>query len=89
MVSCQPGITPPDGGYTNKDVEAMEMLGKLYKDSDAYALLLWLLQDATLDEIQNRLPKILEGVMQGWGLMRMDGTRRPAVEALKTAFASV
>lgn len=89
MVACQPGIQPPPGGYTEEDVKAIEMLGKLYLNSDIWAFFEWLMEDSTLNELTTRLPDILEGVMQGWGLLNEKGEQRLGVQALKKAFDAI
>lgn len=42
-----------------------------------------------VDYLKTRLAAMMNEVMQGWGLLRMDGSSRPALAALQQAFASV
>jgi len=80
------GVKGPPGGYTTEDLDALATLGPAFRNGDTETLQAFLFQN--LDYVQNRLPEVLQAVEDGWGIIRDDGTPRPAFYVLKEAFSS-
>lgn len=78
------GVT---GGYTQRDLEALGTLGVAFHNGDVETLIDFLLSDP--EYCLTQLLPVLNAVEAGWGLVRADGTKRPAFYTLQRTFSSI
>ena len=79
-----PGMTPPPGGYTSGDISLFKAI-QAYTEAgeDVGVLVEWLLQPGSLEEALTRAAYLVRRPSAGgWGLVRQDGSARPALWAL-------
>ncbi len=80
-----PASSNGGGGFTAADLQTLSGVSEIYHDQLVGPAVQWLL--ANWEDIIFRLPGIISQIGNGWGLLRLDGTPRPAYYALQKAFA--
>mmetsp|Transcript_14288 Transcript_14288/g.21598 ORF Transcript_14288/g.21598 Transcript_14288/m.21598 type:complete len:432 (+) Transcript_14288:38-1333(+) len=83
-VQKQPGVTPPPGGYTKEDAEAMAVLADLYQQENLLQSIEWMATH--IGYLSSRFGTIAGSIEKGWGLLHLDGTPRKGLIALKESF---
>lgn len=87
--TASPGMQPPPGGYTAKDVSLFDEVRNILWTNNVTGLIDWLLEPGDLAEVLERASFFLsQPDKAGWGVWNMDGSPRPAVGALEQAFSA-
>ena len=88
--TASPGMQPPPGGYTAKDVSFFDEIRNILWTNNVTGLIDWLLEPGDFMEVLERASFFLsEPDKAGWGVFNMDGSPRPAVDALRVSFGSL
>ena len=79
------GARPPAGGYSRKDLDALTRLGRAFREGEVGPLLGGIVRYGPT-YLRKRFPQVLMGA-EGYGLQRVDGTKRPGYQVLKDWYA--
>ena len=79
------GARPPAGGYSRKDLDAPTRLGRAFREGEVGPLLGGIVRYGPT-YLRKRFPQVLMGA-EGYGLQRVDGTKRPGYQVLKDWYA--
>jgi len=72
--------------YTAQDLEALSIIGPAFHDGNAAVLTTFFFNNFAY--VQNTLPEVVQNVEAGLGIVRSDGSYRPAFYTLQSVYAT-
>ena len=75
------GCSPPPGGYTAKDLYALQKLGRAFRQGDTLAAVVAVIE-LGVDYLDARFRCVLQAA-EGYGFLRPDGSKRPAYYSIQ------
>lgn len=80
-----PGFSPPPGGYTDEDIQALELTNRAMQSGRLLPGIIWLLKPGAghVEYVFTRFPEVVSVVEDGWCLLNPDGSPKEGFLAIQ------